>query len=121
MPVRSDRGFTFLEILITTGVLVFGLSAVALMFTYTARVNIETRQRTTAAFLLNDKLEEFRFASRTDDIWRPGSYVDYPIVADTSYVREWEITDTVPRSVTLAVLRSKTRTELVRAAIAASH
>jgi Tfp pilus assembly protein PilV len=119
--VRSTRGFTLLETLITTAVLVFGLSALALMFTYTARVNMETRQRTTAAFLLNDKLEEFKFAPLTDEIWRPGSYVDYPIVADTSYVREWEITDTIPRNVTLSVLRPKTRTELVRAAIAVSH
>ena len=42
----------------------------------------------------------------------PGSYVDYPIVAETSYVREWEITNTIPRNVTLSVLRSKTNTEL---------
>ena len=119
--MRSTRGFTLLETLITTGVLVFGLSALALMFTYTARVNIEMRQRTTAAFLLNDKLEEFRTAPLTDEIWRPGSYVDYPVVAETSYVREWEITDTIPRNVTLSVLRSKTNTALVRAAIAVSH
>ena len=91
------------------------------MFTYTARVNMETRQRTTAAFLLNDKLEEFRFAPLTDEMWRPGSYVDYPIVADTSYVREWEITDTIPRNVTVSVQRLNTRTELVRAAIAVSR
>src|SRR5262245_9125697 len=121
MSVRTARGFTLLETLITTGILVFGLSAVALMFTYTARVNIETRQRTTAAFLMNDKLEEFRFASLTDDLWRPGRYVDYPIVADTSYVREWEITDTIPRNVTLSVFKLKSGAELVRAAISASR
>jgi Tfp pilus assembly protein PilV len=119
--VRAARGFTLLETLITTFVLVFGLSAIVLMFTYTARVNIETRQRTTAAFLLSDKLEEFRFASLTDDIWRPGRYVDYPVVADTSYVREWEITDTIPRNVTLTVLRLQTRKELVRGGITASR
>ena len=119
-PVRSTRGFTLLETLIPTAVLVFSLSALALMFTYTARVNMETRQRTTAAFLLNDKLEEFRFAPLTDQIWRPGSYVDYPIVANTSYVREWVISNTTPRSVTLSVLRLNTKTELVRAAIAVS-
>jgi len=119
--VRSTRGFTLLETLIATAVLVFGLSALSLMFTYTARVNIEARQRTTAAFLLNDKVEELKTAPLTDEIWRPGSYADYPIVAETSYVREWEITDTIPRNVTLSVLRSKTRTELVRAAIAVSH
>ena len=119
--MRSARGFTLLETLITTAVLVFGLSAIAMMFTYTARVNMETRQRTTAAFLLSDKLEEFKFVPLTDQIWRPGRYVDYPIVANTSYVREWEITDTIPRNVTLSVLRLNTRTELVRAAIAVSH
>jgi Tfp pilus assembly protein PilV len=119
--VRSTRGFTLLETLITTGVLVFGLSALALMFTYTARVNIDTRQRTTAAFLLNDKLEEFKTAPLTDEIWRPGSYVDYPIAADTSYVRAWEITNTIPRNVTLSVFTLRTKKKLLQAAIAASH
>jgi Tfp pilus assembly protein PilV len=119
--VRSIRGFTLLETLITTGILVFGLSAIALMFTYTARVNIEMRQRTTAAFLLNDKLEELKTASLTDEIWRPGSYVDYPSVADASYVREWEITDTIPKKVTLSVLTRRTKAKLLQAAIAASH
>ena len=117
--MRSTRGFTLLETLISTGVLVFGLSALALMFTYTARVNIETRQRTTAAFLLNDKLEEFKSAPLTNAIWRPGSYVDYP-VADTSYVRTWEISNTIPRNLTLSISTVRTKTKLLEAAIAAS-
>jgi Tfp pilus assembly protein PilV len=105
--------------MITTGIFVFGLSALALMFTYTARVNIETRQRSTAAFLLSDKLEELKSAPLTDAIWRPGSYVDYP-VADTSYVRAWDISNTIPRNVTLSVSTLRTRTKLLEAAIAAS-
>src|SRR5206468_1229391 len=105
--------------MITTGILVFGLSALALMFTYTARVNIETRQRSTAAFLLNDKLEELKSAPLTDAIWRPGSYVDYPI-ADTSYVRAWVITGTIPRNVTLSISTMRSNTKLLQAAIAAS-
>ena len=119
--MRRAGGFTLIETLITTGVLVFGLSALALMFTYTARVNIDTRQRTTAALLLNEKLEEFRFTPLTDEIWRPGSYADYPVVADTSYIREWEITGTLPRSITMYVLKTKTRAELARAATEASR
>ena len=122
MRVRSStRGFTLLETMITTGILVFGLSALALMFTYTARVNIEMRQRTTAAFLLNEKMEEIKSAPLTSATWRPGSYVDYPSVADASYVREWEITDTIPKKVTLSVFTRRTKTKLLQAAIAASH
>ena len=119
MQVHSTRGFTLLETMITTGILVFGLSALALMFTYTARVNIETRQRTTAAFLLNDKIEEIKSAPLTSDIWRPGSYVDYP-VADTSYVRAWDISNTIPRNVTLSISTPRRKTKLLEAAIAAS-
>jgi Tfp pilus assembly protein PilV len=105
--------------MITTGILVFGLSALALMFTYTARVNIETRQRSTAAFLLNDKLEEIKSVPLTDAMWRPGSYVDYPI-ADTSYVREWVITGTVPRNVTLSISTMSPSRKLLQAATAVS-
>jgi Tfp pilus assembly protein PilV len=108
--VRSIRGFTLLETLITTAVLVFGLSALALMFTFTVRTNIDTRQRTTAVLLLNDKLEELRSLPLA-----VGTYVDYPTVANTAYIRQWQISETNPKSIDVAVLNARTRTELVRA------
>jgi prepilin-type N-terminal cleavage/methylation domain-containing protein len=107
--VRSARGFTLLEILITTAVLVFGLAAVALMFSYTVRMNIDTRQRTTAVFLLNEKIEQLRF-----NPLQVGTYVDYPIVNNVTYIRQWQITEANPRSMTVSVLDARTRSELIR-------
>ncbi len=124
--VRGTRGFTILETLITTAILVFGLSALALMFSYTARVNINTQQRTTATFLLYEKLEEIRFTPLTDDIWTPGSYVDYATIADIPYMRQWQITNTTPRNITMVVFASRAgstgrRMELIRAATLVSN
>ena len=113
--MRSTRGFTLLEILITTVILVFGLSAIALMFSYTVRTNLDTRYRTTAVFLVNDKLEELRFTSL-----RVGNYADYPMVDGVVYVRQWQITDENPKSVTLTVLNGTTRKELIRSTTLAS-
>lgn len=119
--MRCCRGFTLLETLITTAVLVFGLAAIALIFSYTERANINTQQRTAATLLVYEKLEEYRSASLTDNIWIPGSYVDYPVIARTPYERRWQITDTTPRSITIAVFAARAgstgrRMELIRAA-----
>lgn len=123
--MHCRRGFTLLETLITTAVLVFGLAAIALMFSYTARANINTQQRTAATLLVYEKLEEFRSTSMTDTMWSPGTYVDYPTIAKTPYIRRWQITDTTPRNVTIAVFAARAgltgrRMELIRAATAVS-
>lgn len=119
--MRTSGGFTLLETLITTTILVFGLAAMALMFSYTARTNISTRERTTATLLLYEKLEEFRSTSLADSIWIPGSYVDFPAVDNTRFIRQWQITDTTPRGITMMVFAANAgltghRMELIRAA-----
>ena len=86
------------------------------MFSYTVRTNLETRSRTAAVFLVNDKIEELRFTSL-----RIGSYVDYPMVDGVVYVRQWQITDENPKSVTLTVLNGATRKELIRSTTLASN
>jgi Tfp pilus assembly protein PilV len=54
------KGFTLIETLITTLVLVTGLAAVAGLFSYAAQTNAQNRQRTAATALLNSKMEEIR-------------------------------------------------------------
>jgi Tfp pilus assembly protein PilV len=56
------KGFTLIETLITTLVLVTGLAAVAGLFSYAAATNAQNRQRTVAIALLNSKMEELRNA-----------------------------------------------------------
>ena len=124
--MRCSHGFTLLETLITTAVLVFGLAAIALIFSYTERTNINTQQRTAAVLLVYEKLEEFRSTSITDSMWIPGTYFDYPTIAKTHYMRRWQITGTTPRSITIAVFAAKAgltgrRMELIRAATVISN
>ena len=87
------RGFTLIETLITTAILVSGLVAVALLFSYTARTTLNNQERTTAALLLYDKMEELKFSS----IISSGSdEVD-------SFRRVWQVEFTYPPKVTVIV------------------
>src|SRR5262245_17077683 len=104
----------------TTVILTFGLAAIAVVFSSTARTNITTQQRTTATLLAYEKLEELRSRSLGDSVWTPGSYSDNRTISATSYVRHWEITDTIPRRVSIAVSATTSgltgrRMELIRA------
>ena len=126
------RGFTLLETLITTAILASGLTAVALMFSYTASANVNNQQRTTAALLLYEKLEEFRSSATFDPIWTSGGgldpsvpvigYSDRVVLGNSSYLRVWEIEDAPLKNVTLVVYAenaglTRQRMELARSAV----
>ena len=87
------RGFTLIETLITTAILVSGLVAVALLFSYTARTTLNNQERTTATLLLYDKMEELKSSRITsggsDDI--------------DSFRRVWQVESTYPPKVTVIV------------------
>jgi prepilin-type N-terminal cleavage/methylation domain-containing protein len=87
------RGFTLIETLITTAVLVSGLVAVAMLFSYTARTTLNNQERTTATLLLYDKMEELKSSKITsggsDDI--------------DSFRRVWQVESTYPLKVTVIV------------------
>lgn len=137
------RGFTLIETLITTAILVTGLVAVAAIFSYSARANVTTQQRTTAVVLLSEKMEQFKSASLTGGVWREGGvlnplfpaagYFDYATIdsqggvltstvnSSFPYVRVWQIEGSMPRKVTIAVYTRKSGftgqpMELIRAA-----
>ena len=118
--MRKNRGFTLLETLFTTSMLVFGLAALALVFAYTARSSINAQQRMTATLLLSEKLEELRGAAFADGSLPPGEHIDYPAVAEGSFIRQWVISETTPRSITVVVSAVRggftgRSTELIRA------
>jgi prepilin-type N-terminal cleavage/methylation domain-containing protein len=131
------RGFTLIETLITTFVLVTGLAAVAGLFSYGARTGLENRQRTAATALLSSKIEELRHTGHTETlhVLAPGQYSEYlSIESDgrtvttgddpAQYLRTWEIDSETPQHltrVTITVLsrRPKGRSyqELARATL----
>ena len=139
---RSNRGFTLVETLVTTAILVTGLVAVASLFSWSVATNLTNQQRTAATSLMADKMEQFRAVSLSDAMWTAGGslnvaspssgYWDYVTVAsdgtitsDTSsttapYIRIWAVSGTTPRTVTIIVYAQKagltrTRTEMIRA------
>lgn len=125
--MASRRGFTLIETLITTLVLVTGLAAVAGLFSYGAQANSQNRQRTAAATLLYSKMEELRNAR----VLVQGQYAEYLSiqsdgkvigVASNSgpYLRVSTVENGVPQRVTVIVYarqsnRGNSYRELARA------
>jgi prepilin-type N-terminal cleavage/methylation domain-containing protein len=121
--MRNSRGFTLIETLITTLILVSGLVAVAQLFSYTIATNISNRQRTAATILVTEKIEQLKSVSVRNPLWLVGGglspqqpvvgFYDYvSIAADGTpaidsatapYIRVWQIAGTVPRSLTVIV------------------
>jgi len=71
--MANRRGFTLIETLITTLVLVTGLAAIAGLFSYGAQTNSQNRQRTAATTILYSKIEEVRNARALT----VGQYAEY--------------------------------------------
>lgn len=139
----NNHGFTLVETLITTAILVTGLVAVASIFSYSVTTNIDNRQRTAATLLLADKMEQFKATSLTDSMWTVGgslnpenpgdNYFDYVTIGsdgalaaattstDAPYFRMWKVEGGGgPRTVTVIVYAQRAsakrqRMELIRA------
>ena len=56
----NNRGFTLIESLIATAILVPGLAAVALLFPYMIKSNIASKQTSAATMVIADKMESMR-------------------------------------------------------------
>ncbi len=127
--MANRRGFTLIETLITTLVLVTGLAAVAGLFSYGAQANSENRQRTAATALLYSKMEELRNARTLVH----GQYAEYlsiqsdgKVVVSSNisgpYMRVSTIEAGTPQRVTVLVYarqssRGNSYRELARATI----
>ncbi len=140
--ISCGRGFTLIETLIATGIMVPALVAVASIFVYSARTNLLTEQRTIAALLGASKIEDLRSVTPIRDL-TPGGGLDaanptadfFEYVAITPsgtitigatagsspYLRLWQVSATDPRLITVAVYAMRSgvtgnRVELFRAA-----
>ena len=90
------NGFTLIEALITTVILVTGLTAVAGAFSYSSLVTSRVLQETAALALVTDKMEELKLEQEVTS----GNYSEY---LSASYLRTWEITSDVPARITVIV------------------
>ena len=109
------KGFTLIETLIPTLVLVTGLAAVAGLFSYAAQTNLQNRQRTAATVLLQGKLEELRNA-RVLPAGKTTENID-------QYLRVSTVEPGTPHRITVTVygLRRNAYYELARATMLAGR
>jgi Tfp pilus assembly protein PilV len=101
--LNTNRGFTLIEVLVTAGILVCGLVAVASVFSFVIRTGAANRQAAVAATLLYEKMEELRSAPLTDALWKNAAGSETLNLAGASYVRTWGVGEAIPRVVTVVI------------------
>jgi prepilin-type N-terminal cleavage/methylation domain-containing protein len=109
------NGFTLIETLIATAILVTASVAIASLFALSAGSNLTNGERTVAAFLVSDKIEELIALPLSAVNWSPGGalnpaapvpgFFDYiqPANESAPYLRLWQISGNRSRTVTVAV------------------
>jgi Tfp pilus assembly protein PilV len=139
--MHSNRGFTLVETLIATAVLVPGLAAVAMLLPYLTSSISSSRQTTAATMILTDKMEALRRLPLTASGLNAGGglnpaspvsgYYDYVTVAPNgavttgttsspkAFLRLWQVAGTNPKTITIVVYTvrnaiSNRRLELTR-------
>jgi type II secretory pathway pseudopilin PulG len=105
--LKTNRGFTLIEVVMTAGILACGLVAVAAVFSFTIKTNDANRRAAVATALLYEKMEEFRAAAPNDPIWLNPWDSEIVIRSGLAYRRTWNIDSNIPRKVTVAVYASK--------------
>ena len=93
------NGFTLIEALITTVILVTGLTAVAGAFSYSSVVTSRVLQETVALALITDKMEDLKLPQEVAS----GRYSEDLVVGAATYLRTWEITSDTPARITVIV------------------
>ena len=144
--MSSKRGFTLIETMVATGILVTSLMAVAAMFAYSIRTNYQTEQTTTGTLLVSTKLEDLRATALANLVAGGGldaasptpNYFEYVSISTSGvittsavnnaepYLRMWQITGTTPRLITVSVYAQSggvtgEATELARATTEVSN
>jgi prepilin-type N-terminal cleavage/methylation domain-containing protein len=100
---HSCSGFTLIETIIATGILVIASAAIATLFVASSRTGQLNRQRAVAAILASDKIEELTAAGS------PQNGSDAPL----GLKRDWQVSDAATRTFTVIVFDFAGR-ELIR-------
>jgi Tfp pilus assembly protein PilV len=131
--IFRSNGFTLIETLIATAILMTASVAIASLFAFSAKSNLTNGERTVAAILVSDKIEQLKLVPLSAVGWSAGGGLDpaspvpgfsdfvQPANESAPYLRLWQITGNRSRTVTIVVFaRAHGRTgvapiELVRA------
>ena len=110
----------------SAAILACGLVAVASVFSFAIQANGSNRQMAVATALLYDKMEEIRSTPFTDTLWINADGSDGVTEDGGRYIRVWQISAGMPRSVTVIVYAQRDvfgrgQTELIRATTLISH
>jgi type II secretory pathway pseudopilin PulG len=125
ISMHSNRGFTLVETLVATAVLVPALAAIVIALPYLTNSISSARQTTAATMILTDKMEALRRLPITDSALNAGGglnpaspvngYYDYVTVAangavttsasvsPTAFLRMWQISGTNPKTITIII------------------
>src|SRR5215475_2961235 len=107
-----SSGFTLVETVIATAILIVASTAVASLFTTSLRINLNNRDHTAAELILSDKVEQLSVLPLTSSQWATGSYTEYVSVSDDGslitsagdstlrFSRTWQISATQPKTLT---------------------
>jgi type IV pilus modification protein PilV len=96
--MKTDAGFTLIEVLIALGILSFGLLSLAAMQVVAVRVNSSAKILTEATTLVQDKIEQLMTLPFTDasltDTTPVGVYQSHTEPAPPQgYTLEWQVDD----------------------------
>jgi prepilin-type N-terminal cleavage/methylation domain-containing protein len=108
--MAKRNGFTLIEVLITTLILVTGLAAVAGVFSYSSLRASRVLQETAAIALMTARMEELTAAEEI----LPGRYFEYLVLTPggavivsepgtATWQRTWEISPEMPHRITVTV------------------
>ena len=100
--MTHSRGFTLIEVLITSFIATCGLLAVATMFSFAVRATVANREMAAATALLVDKMEQFKSTPADSPLWTIGDDSDN-VNLETTFTRVWEINAGPPRTVSIIV------------------
>lgn len=85
--IRDSRGFTLLEVLIASSILVVGIVSLAQLLAMEVAANGDAGQMTFATLVAAQKIEDLRAATWESLSGSAGDFVDYPDRAGTSTAR----------------------------------
>lgn len=102
MIQRNQRGFTLVEIVVASTIMIIGMSMFAMIVSGIVKKNFHSRQHTQAVLLAQNKIEELLNEGYNSNALVQGSYVnpDNPVTEigepDGIFEQSWEIEDVNP-------------------------